>query len=150
MNVTHGISMNGRIHGELKNPDLSPQLEVRRLVSLLDGSHRYSIVLWALPPGVPFDRVNHKSWPVEYIQAAGSSDRMLVEVRHLVDGAPQQTVVGRRNESPGELGVVVWDQFRTEVWANELFTADEAGDLFAAYYATGSVPRSYALRPLAL
>ena len=142
--------MNGRIHGELKNPDLPPDAEIRRLVKLLDGSYRYSLILWALPPGVAFDRVNFKAWPVEYIQAAGSLDRMTVEVRQVVDDVPRQCVVGRPGVPPGGQEIVEWNESTTSVMANELFRADEAGDLFVAYYATGSVPGNYRLRQIAI
>jgi hypothetical protein len=56
--ATHALTMNGRIHGELKNPDLSPEEDIRNRLPLLDCVNRYSLMLWAMPPGLPFDSID--------------------------------------------------------------------------------------------
>jgi hypothetical protein len=71
MIATHALTMNGRINGELKSRGMPVEDEIRRLVLLLDGTGRYCLSLWALPPGLPLDDVDHQAWPQEYIQAAG-------------------------------------------------------------------------------
>lgn len=145
--------MNGRIHGELKDAIDSPDQVIRKRLALLDGTGRYSLSLWRLPEGVPFDRVDLATWPQEYIQAAGSSERMTVEIRRFEDGAPHQYVVGHHEEgSGGRLPAVEtaipWDGYETRVFSNEVFTANEAAELFASYYATGGVPKNQHLRLL--
>lgn len=152
--VTHALTMNGRIHGELKDPlDSAEDLILKRL-ELLDGAGRYSLCLWALPTGVPFDRVNLKTWPQEYIQAAGSRERMTVEVRRQEGGGHRQYVIGR-SSSVGQHGstattTIVWDGVETQVLPTEVFTATEVAEIFVSYYATAGVPSTYALRRLEL
>lgn len=145
--------MNGRIHGELKNPDLSPEDDIRHRVRLLDGVKRYSLMLWAMPPGLPLDSIDLHEWPQEYIQAAGSKDQLAVEIRRIVDGSPQQYVVGHDTGTAGqspESEVVSWNGCETIVQLNELFDAAEVGELFVEYYLTNSIPASHVLRKLDL
>lgn len=151
--VTHALTMNGRISGELKDRFDSPEVLIGKRLSLLDGTRRFSLMLWALPPGVPLDHVDIASGPDEYIQSAGSRDRMTVEVRRLEAGQPRQYVVGRdARPSGGENRdeVIKWDGIETTVRSSEVFTADQAADLFVSYYATGWIPHSYSLRLLDL
>lgn len=146
--------MNGRIHGELRSPIVSTEDELRRLVHSLDGRERYSLILWALPAGTPFDLVNLDLWPQEYIQAAGSGDSMVTEIRKTVDGSPRQFAVGHiitDSDPQGSASVSVhWDDSATLACPNEIFEANEVADLFIAYYKYGSVPGRYSLRLLTL
>jgi hypothetical protein len=152
--VTHAATINGRIHGELKNPGLSPEEEIRRQLLRLDGVRLYSLILWAIPPGVPFDRVDLRKWPQEYIQAAGSRDRLMVEVRRILDGRPQQRVVGHQTSpdaaDSGAGEIIHWNGCETAVLPGEVFEAGEAGDLFVGYYQTAGIPPQYTLRVLQL
>jgi hypothetical protein len=143
--------MNGRISSQLLSPG-GQEDEIRRRVALLDGSQRYSLSLWAVPEGVPFDRVDLRSWPEQYIQAAGSHERMMVEVRSVVDDVAQQYVVGTGDAGrPGEAKETIsWNGCETAVAAGEVFDSAEAGELFVSYYRSGRVPESYSLRPLRL
>ena len=120
---------------------------------LLDGTQRYSLGLWALPAGIPFDRVNFSRWLQEYLQAAGSRGRLTVEVRKLVGASPQQSVVGRLADLDDQAmrdEVVHWNGCENTVRPNEVFDAEEVGDLFVAYYASGAVPSAYVERPIAV
>lgn len=150
--ATHAFTTNGRSHGEVKNPDLSPEEEIRRRLLRLDGSKIYSLILWAIPPGVPFDLVDLRKWPREYIQVAGSRDSMTVELRRIVEGIPQQCVVGHPVGRATELReadqIIHWNGCETAVLAGEVFDAVEAGDLFVEYYHAGNVPPQYSLRVL--
>jgi hypothetical protein len=151
--VTHALTMNGRIHGELKDPLDTPEETIGKRLALLDATRRYSLSLWRLPTGVAFDRVDLVNWPQEYIQAAGSRDRMVVEVRRLEGDAPRQYAVGRavREGQPAiEETVVPWDRYEARVPASEVFRADEAATLFVAYYRASSLPETVALRALDL
>ena len=150
--VTHALTMNGRIHGELKDPFDAPEEVLKKRLALLDGTNRYSLSLWRLPGGVPFDRVDLAKWPQEYIQVAGSRERMTVEVRRYEDEVLRQYVVGHAERCEPSIAeeVILWNGYEARVRANEVFDAAAAADLFAAYYATGSIPNAYSLRPLDL
>ncbi len=141
--VTHAATMNGLVSGELKPREpLTPEQEIGRLLRLVDGTERYSFCLWALPPDKPFDRINLRKYPQEYIQTAGTPERMTVEVRRLVQGKPQQHVLGRPVEDPRSLTneIVAWDGIKTPVMSNEVFTVDEVIELFEHYYRMGDAP----------
>lgn len=147
--VTRAMTMNGRIGGEVKDPVLSSAALIEQRLALLDGVNRFSLSLWRLPDGIPFDRVNLAAWPMEYIQVAGSRERLILEVRRLEGGIPAQYVVGRRateaSGSPAEV-FVPWDEYETRVFRTGVFTADEAAKIFAFYYATGDIPGSFRVR----
>jgi hypothetical protein len=141
--ITHAITMNGNIHGQLNpwEPD-TPEDEIARLLRLVDGTHRYSFSLWALPPNKPFDRINFRKNPQEYIQTAGAPHRMTVEVREIVDGKPRQQVLGRPVDDPLTLteDVVAWDGVKTPVKSNEVLTVDEVIEMFVHYYRSADAP----------
>jgi hypothetical protein len=86
---------------------------------------------------------------MEYVQVAGSRERLILEVRRLEEGIPAQYVVGRHTTdssgSPAEV-LVPWDGYETRVLSTEVFTAAEAATIFAFYYATGDIPGSYRVR----
>lgn len=151
--VTHAMTVNGRIHGELKDPSESPEAQIRKSLYLLDGSRRFSLILWAIPHGVSFNRVDLRNEPKEYIQAAGSRDRMTVEARRIEQDETRQYVVGlEAPSSEGELQaeVIQWDGSETLVHQSEVFNADQAADVFISYYATGWIPKRCTLRMLHL
>lgn len=153
--ATHALTMNGRINTELKDPDDSPEVVIRKRLASLDGQRRFALMLWPLPNGVPFAEVDVVSGPEEYIQAAGSRERMTVEVRRIEAGQPRQFVVGRdvtsRGDSEHQAEVIKWDgEIETIVRPSEVFSADQAADLFVSYYGTGWVPETYTLRLLDL
>ena len=155
MNVTHALTMNGRVHGELKDPVLSPRELIGQRLGLLDGVVRYSLSLWKLPSGIPFERVDLTEWPQEYIQAAGSVKAMTLELRRLEQERqdPAHFVVGRAGSNglalPTEV-VIPWDGCEARVAPSEVFSASEAAEVFASYYETGQLPAPLQLRPLAL
>ena len=150
--VTHALTLNGRFHDEVKDPDLSPRELIEQRLDLLDGAVRYSLSLWRLPAGVPFDRVNLATWPQEYVQVAGSADGMTVEIRRAEQSGWGHYVVGR---TPSEASasrdevVIPWDGHEARLSPSEVFSAAEAADVFAHYYDTGQVPDTLSLRPLA-
>ena len=151
VSVTYALTMNGRIHGELKDPLDPPSEVLRKRVGLLDGTSRYSLSLWRLPEGVPFDRVDLVNWPQEYVQVAGSHERLTVEFRRSEVGVARQYVVGHvvGHERTSDEVVIPWNGYEARVLATEVFDASEAADVLLAYYLLGDVPSSsYTLRPL--
>jgi hypothetical protein len=143
--------MNGRIHVEFKDPNLSPRELIEHRLSLLDGVDRYSLSLWKLPEKVPLDRVNLDAWPQEYVQVAGSAARMTVEVRRAEQAGWGHYVLGRASRDPSvrpiEI-VIPWNGYEARVFSPEVFTAMEAADVFAHYYECGEVAGTLSLRPL--
>lgn len=152
MIATHALTMNGRINGELKDTFGSVADELRHRLSRLDGVDRYSLILWALPPGVPLDQVDLSSWPEDYIQCAGSAERMTIELRKVIDGMPHQYVIGRPADSGRQSAeeIIAWDGVETSVQSHEIFDVAQAAELFYYYYKNADSPDSYTRRTLVL
>lgn len=149
--VAHAVTMNGRTSFELKGyAGSSPEEEMVDLLGKLNGTQRYSMNVWALPPGVPFDRVDLRSFPTEYIQCAGGvSDRFVCEVREGTAEAGRQYALGRVGEPAGE-EVVSWNGCESSVSANEVLGLDEVVQLFLEYFRSGHTSSAYARRELNL
>lgn len=151
--TTHALTMNGRINTELKDPVHSPEAVIRQRLSLLDGRRRFALMLWAIPGGVALDEVDYGREPQQYIQAGGCRRRLSVEVRRVLVDGPSEYVVGRKtpffDKEPLDQ-VIKLDEHQTAIRASEVFMADQAADIFIAYYATGWIPDSYTLRKLDL
>lgn len=160
---THAFTLNGRTSLEVDDAQRPVHDEIRHRLQLLDATSRYSIILWAIPRDVPFDMVDPDTVE-EYLQCAGSAERMTVEIRRLVDGVARQEVIGRPGGTGGEPGApgadkpvaaepdvaIPWNGYEARVYPNEVFDSEEAAHLFISYYDTGDVPSSYARRTLTL
>lgn len=117
----------------------------------LDGTERWFITVTPLLPGQTIDDVRHGDTP-EYLQAGGRADRMTLDIRR--PGGEQwgvtgvRYVIGHPHEGTPPLDVAI-DLPRPEyVSAAEGFEAEEAGNIFFAYYRTGDIPPGYVLRPV--
>jgi hypothetical protein len=121
-----------------------------RRLGRLDGTNLYSLLLWKLPPGKSLYDTSPDEDANDYIQVAGSADRMTVEVRRLSRDKVEHFVVGRapNGHNPGKKETIHWDDIETVVAPNEVFSANEAAELFVSYYRTGWVPSRYVLRPI--
>lgn len=150
--TTHAFTLNGRTSFEVKGNVRPVHDEIRHRLQMLNGKERFSVILWKMPEGIPFDMVDPDSVR-EYIQCGGSAERMTVEVRTLNQGAPHHEVVGRAGteipEGDPSEKVPFGGGYGVRVYPNEVFDADEAGDLLIAYYETGDVPSSYLKRSIA-
>ncbi|MDJ1114600.1 hypothetical protein [Microbacterium dauci] len=77
---------------------------------------------------------------------------MTIEVRTVdASGIATQFVVGKPADDAGDATeTITWDggTQRTLVSANEVFTADEAAEVFSAHFRTDEVPAGYTLREL--
>ena len=131
--------------------------ELRALLSRLDGKDLFALLLWRLPDGVPFDRVDLESETQEYIQCAGGvSGRFTCEIRRIgADGRAIQEVVGRRCAGVARVRrrrteFVRWEENGTPVQRNEVLDLDELVERFESYLASGEIPSSYSTRALAL
>ncbi|MCV7286687.1 hypothetical protein H7J87_15270 [Mycolicibacterium wolinskyi] len=120
-----------------------------------DGKERWGLMLWALPPGFD-DKVPVKDLPLtEFLQAGGSAEAMSLQIKK--PGGQQwgadyvKYAVGHPHpdeEKPAVDVEIELPQETLHVTTFEVFNAEEAADLFYAYYATGDIPHDYTLRPL--
>lgn len=84
----------------------TPAEEIGQLLERMDGLDIFAVSLWALPEGKRLDDVDLKAWPKEYIQCAGSANRLTVEIRRVESGTPHQFVIGRTAEPGTETEIV--------------------------------------------
>ena len=147
---THALLMNGRTWGDAQPLERGGGDEISRTLHRFDGTEAFALLLGKLPPGKRLDDVSPDKEANEYIQCAGSADRMTCEVRRSNGGKYEHFVVGHApNGDPlGNEETIDWDDVKTVVASNEVFSADEAAGLFLSYYRTGWVPSRYVLRRL--
>src|SRR5260370_26113820 len=122
--------------------------DIANMLGRLDGSRSFSLLLWKLPPAKHLDETNPGRDANEYIQCAGSAERMTVEVRRLAGGTYEHFVVGRgpNGENHGIEETIAGDGVKTLVAPNEVFTAEEGADLFHSSNQTGWVRPGYVRR----
>lgn len=152
MIATHAFVINGRDNWELKDGIGPIPDQLRRMLGRLNGERLCSLGLWKIPEGTSLDLVDLKK-ERSYIQSGGAADRMTVELHTVDNGAVRHEVIGRNHGTtaggdPKEEISVGGHVHR--VYPDEVFDADEAGDLFIAYYGTGDVPSGYLKRAVQL
>jgi len=154
---THVWSTNGRANTELRAWDQNPERELADLLSRLNGTDRYSFLIWRLPEGRGlFDVEPDDPARRQYMQCAGDfNGRMTCEVRELVDGEPHQYVLGRSADTAADPRrasdqVVPWNKHEAKVRPNEVLTGSEVAGLFVHYYRTGNSAPGYSRRELNL
>ncbi|WP_307220035.1 hypothetical protein [Microbacterium sp. SORGH_AS_0888] len=88
--------------------------------------------------------------PSVFVQAGGTADAMTIEWRRVdEDGVERLYTVGHGGQREGEPTVAIellGGTARALVYPDEVFTADEAGDIFVHYFHALAVPDHYALR----
>ncbi|CPR69784.1 hypothetical protein [Mycobacteroides abscessus] len=118
----------------------------------LNGTERWFITFYALPPGRRYEEIRHEG-TTEYIQAGGSAEAMMLDIRkpggQQWDAESVRYFIGRPHEGSLPLDVPIELPRGAEfVSAAEVFEADEAADIFMSYYKTGDIPSGYVLRPV--
>lgn len=146
--LTHVEETNGRGRMFLDDGVRSFRDGIHRMLTLLDGDARWSYTLARAPHGKDIDEIG-PDWPRSFIQAGGAADRIAIEVRYLEDDDNErQYAVGKPGGQyigdPSETVVIGGNEF--QVYPNEVFTADEATDVFYGYFQTDRVPDQYPLR----
>jgi hypothetical protein len=152
MTVSHAVTMNGRISTALKpRAGRSTREELQDRLDLLDGTERFSLWLWRLPEGVPFDRIDLEAWPREFIQCAGGlSGRFTCEIRRIdADGNTRHDVIGRSTQSASAVSnqAIRWAEHTTNVRENEVLDREALGELFGTYLVSSEIPEGYETRP---
>lgn len=127
--------------------------QIRYALVDLDGHSSWGYSIWRAP--LDADLLEDIPESDEYIQCAGSSDALTIEVRTLDSmGVAHQYAVGKADPKPGEAPteIIRWDEGRhsTTVFPSEVFTADEAVEVFYGYFLNNQVAESYTLRELDL
>ncbi|MCP2622055.1 hypothetical protein NLB33_04205 [Mycolicibacterium smegmatis] len=118
----------------------------------LNGTERWFITFYALPPGKSYEEIRHEG-TTEYIQAGGSAEAMMLDIRK--PGGQQwgaesvRYFIGHPHDGTPPLDVAIELPRGPEfVSAAEVFEAEEAADIFISYYKTGEIPPGYVLRPV--
>ncbi len=118
-------------------------------LSSMDGSDPWAVVLSARPPtGVPADFSTSL-----YLQAAGTADAMKIEYCQPtgaeIGAVSVRSVVGHPHTEPAALDIdVVLPRSVETVSRHEVFTAQEAAEMFERFYRTDTIGDGYALRPV--
>lgn len=147
------ITTIGRSHTQLDNIVRPYRDQIGRVLGLMDGTKRWAYSLWRAPEGVDFWDVDKN--PDLFLQAAGSASAMTVEVKYRCDdGEYRLFTVGKPGGGySGEPSVAIpvsGGKHSTMVYPCEVFTAEEATDVFYAYFQTDRVPDQYPLREVDL
>lgn len=115
----------------------------------LDGSDPWAIVLSARPPaGVVAGFSTSR-----YLQAAGSAEAMTIEYCEPggaeIGAVSVRSVVGHPHTGTAELDVnIVLPRSVETISRHEVFTADEAVEMFERFYRTDTIGDEYVLRPV--
>lgn len=146
---THDLEVIAEV-GQSVSVDLSSAHHKGRFghhLSALDGSDRWAVVLSARPPaGAP-----EAYSTLAYVQAAGSAQAMTVEVcrpgRGLGGIVSTRFVVGRRagGDARGDVEIEL-PRHSVRVGGHEVFTADQAAEVFMSFYRSGEIPDGHELR----
>lgn len=124
---------------------------LKMMLNHLDGEEMFTYVIWRAPnPEKHF--VRRRDIGDTFIQAAGSASALTVEVKQLgEDGKAHLYTVGKPQPAGDSTVLVPISRERAvRVFDNELFTADEAAEIFDFFHGADKVPDSFTLRELDL
>lgn len=142
-----GSTDNGRSH---MTAVLGGPLGVLRALTRLNATTFYAYSIWHYPDGIDFYKVVYDEIE-EYLQTAGSAERMTVEVREKdPDGGYVQYVLATEPITGEPSETIVWDGHSTQVHPEEVFTAEQAAPLFEEYFKTGRISQRVPRRELDL
>lgn len=142
------IGLDGRSWTTLKDGR-----EFANVIPRMDGKGRSSLIYFSIPDEFDHATQDLRAEAEEYLQCAGSANRMTIEVRRWEGSEYAQYVVGRTplvvaDALDEEIG---WGDHRLWVNSSEVFDASEAIAVFEHYRASdGSVPDDLHLRQLRL
>lgn len=151
---TFVYEVSGTSFANLVNGPRSYEDNLRRLVSLVGGPDRSTLSFSQLPDGQSIWEVTRETLPSLFLQAAGTAEAMTIEWRRVdQDGVERLYTVGHGGQRHGEPTVAIEflrETARALVYPDEVFTADEAGEIFVHYFHTLAVPGQYTLREVDL
>lgn len=123
-------------------------------LNMLGKNGNWYVIFFALPADMSYDQMRkEKMGATEYVQAAGTAEKMAVEIRKL--GGEQWGAkwvrygIGHPHDGVAPVNVPLELPNGTE-WISgpEVFAAEEAAQIFISYYKTGAIPDEYVLRPI--
>jgi hypothetical protein len=148
---THINQINGESRGPFVDYFRTYPDQLRVSLNAMDGTTLWAYALWRAPDGA--DLLDSIPFSDEYIQCAGTAERLTIEVRYVdPDGTAHHYTVGRPggdlSSDPTE--AIQWEggRYSTTVYPNEVFTADEAAVIFYTYFLTDKVAQPYTLREI--
>ncbi len=99
--MRHVISLNGSSGMELPNDNFVEEI-IRRAPTLIDSKDQFAISLSRLPEGGRLRGDLSASWACLFLQAAGSAEAMMLEVRKgNLDGSDSLCKLARPERSAG-------------------------------------------------
>jgi len=136
------LMTNGHSIGKFPYDD-DPIGTASRSISTLDGDRRFSKFL-SENLADPLSGPSFIPAETDFIQCAGNARALTVELSETCeDGAVRRWVLGREGESGGEMVTIHWSNTGSvEIAGHEAWTAEQAAELFVAYYEGG--PQSVA------
>lgn len=149
---THITQLNGFGRSALVDVMRPHEDQIRFSLKRMNGTTLWAYSLWRAPEGA--DLLAEIPFSDEYLQCAGDAAAVTVEIRVLDEaGSAHQYTVGKPGgaSSIQPTETIRWDDGRrsTKVHPHEVFTPQEAAELFVAYYRTNTLPSEYTLREIA-
>lgn len=150
---THALIYSGNVVQEFKR--VLGEYEFSNPLHRFNGVERWAMTLQPLTPGSNYNEMVDTRDPNlhVYLQAAGRADEMTVEI--CKPGGQEWGAkwvlyaIGHPHDGTQPIDVPIHLPDGTEMISTpEVFTADEATQLFMSYYKTGDIPEGYTLRPL--
>jgi hypothetical protein len=144
---SHAESFNGGEFQYLTGDEEPVAGHLRTILNQADGKRRFTYSIWRMT-----DPDDLRADGGDYIQAGGSADALSIELGYPgPDGAQRLCTLGHSERAVEPTTTVPISTDRAvRVFANEVFTADEAAGIFDEYYRTGRVPDTLTRRELDL
>lgn len=144
----------GRSYTTLSGAPQRARPVLKRLPTLLGEPGFTTLGLWMTPDVIDFRNLTAQDLPGTFLQAAGTAEAMTIEWRRADEDAVERLYTlghgGSREDAPTvEIGFFGGTR-NTRVYQDEVFAAEEAGDIFIHYYETQRVLATYTLRTLDL
>lgn len=144
-------------HGGVQTAEISARKDISTFLNPLrhfNGDDRWGLGLAPLPPDKSYsDMLRAGELSTEYIQAGGLPDALTVEIRK--PGGEQwgarwvRYTIGHPHSGTEPLDVPIRVAGGVKMISrSQVFDADEAAELFFAYYKTGDIPPGYELQPI--
>ncbi|MDQ1131221.1 hypothetical protein [Microbacterium sp. SORGH_AS_0888] len=143
------FSMDGRGGMEFPEELRPPREQFAIMLGLLREGKRSTFGLTPVPDGVHVLRHMTQKGPAAFLQCAGTGDELTIEWRRRDDDGQSRlyTLGHTQDHDPEFVTIEFFDGTRsTQVHPDEVFTVDEAVDIFTTYYETQAVPDRYSLR----
>ncbi len=124
---------------------------IRMMLGHLDGEESLTYTIWRAPNPESI-LVRRSDVGETFIQAAGSASGMTVEVRQFGDDGETHLYTVGKPQPAGDATVLLpmSAERAVRVFENEIFTADEAAEIFTAFHGSDRVPDGFSLRELDL